>query len=33
MATTVITIIPIVFIFPFAQKYIKSGMLIGSIKA
>jgi putative aldouronate transport system permease protein len=33
MAITVISIIPIIFIFPFAQKYFRSGLLVGSIKA
>ncbi|WP_310602097.1 carbohydrate ABC transporter permease [Anaerosporobacter sp.] len=32
MATTVITIGPIVFLYPFAQKYFTSGLTVGAIK-
>ncbi|MBP1996082.1 carbohydrate ABC transporter permease [Paenibacillus eucommiae] len=33
MAVTVITILPILIIFPFIQRYFRSGLLIGAIKA
>lgn len=32
MAITVITILPIVFVYPFLQRYFISGLLIGSVK-
>jgi putative aldouronate transport system permease protein len=32
MATTVLTIGPIVFIYPFVQKYFVKGMMVGSVK-
>lgn len=32
MATTVITIGPVVFLYPFAQKYFTSGLTVGAIK-
>ncbi len=33
MSITVITIIPILVLYPFVQKHIKSGILVGAIKA
>ncbi len=33
MAITVVSIIPIVILFPFAQRYFKSGLLLGAVKA
>lgn len=32
MAITIITIIPILFVYPFLQKYFISGLLVGSVK-
>ncbi|MFC4306487.1 carbohydrate ABC transporter permease [Cohnella boryungensis] len=32
MATTVITILPILFVYPFVQRYFVKGVLIGSVK-
>ncbi|WJH33722.1 hypothetical protein N6H14_27510 [Paenibacillus sp. CC-CFT747] len=32
MAMTVITVFPIMVVYPFLQKYFMKGMLIGSIK-
>ena len=32
MATTVVTIGPIVFVYPFVQKYFTSGLTVGAIK-
>ena len=32
MATMIVTTAPIVFIYPFLQKYFVKGMMIGSIK-
>lgn len=32
MATTVLTIGPIVFVYPFVQKYFVKGMMVGSVK-
>lgn len=33
MSITVISIIPILILFPFVQKYFKSGLLLGAVKA
>lgn len=33
MAVTVITILPILVVYPFAQRYIRQGLLVGAIKA
>ena len=33
MAITVITLLPIMVVFPFLQKYFKSGLLVGAVKA
>ncbi len=32
MATTIITIFPVLFVFPFVQKHFTSGIMIGSVK-
>ncbi|MNP74917.1 hypothetical protein D3C76_1718710 [compost metagenome] len=32
LATMVVTTLPIVFVYPFLQKYFVKGMMIGSIK-
>ena len=32
MAITMITVIPILMVYPFLQKYFISGLLIGSVK-
>jgi multiple sugar transport system permease protein/putative aldouronate transport system permease protein len=32
MATTVVTIGPIIFLYPFLQKYFVKGLLIGAVK-
>jgi ABC-type sugar transport system, permease component len=33
MAITIITIVPVAFVYPFLQKYFISGILIGAVKA
>jgi putative aldouronate transport system permease protein len=33
MAITIITIVPIMCVYPFLRKYFISGLLVGSVKA
>ncbi len=32
MATTIVTIIPIICVYPFIQKYFVKGIMVGSLK-
>jgi putative aldouronate transport system permease protein len=33
MATTVISMVPVMIVYPFIQRYFKSGLLVGAVKA